>query len=479
MQDRIVTILRRVLGTRRDWRLARPSTPSVPHFGVHTIGPVIAVSSLLVGWFAFTNTQSEEGGGFSLFIGSVSILMMAWSNFLSTRVSPLEKIFGGLDHMYRWHRWFGALSVGAMWLHMELVDDVKGIRGASKDIADAAEDLAETGSTLLYILIAASLLRVVPTRWWRISHKFLVLPYAFASWHFYTSTKPYANGSAWGWWFTTLMVLGVVAWAYRVVWRDMVRRGKTHRISGLHHVGDSLTLELEPLGAPMRYQTGQFAFVKVDKRGLSEPHPFTIASSPNENVLRFVIKDLGDWTRRVGEQLHIGDRVIVEGPYGKLPLYAKNDNRPTVWIAGGVGITPFLGAATTRSVTDGTPPHLFYCVRSRNEAPGLIELEQAHREGRIELHVHSSADGNRLRGEDISAIAGRGFSQTHVVMCGPSALVTTMRSVVRSLGVRHVHVEAFDIRTGVGPDLSRDIDTLTHSPRVQASIRNIAARIKR
>jgi ferredoxin-NADP reductase len=52
------------------------------------------------------------------------------------------------------------------------------------------------------------------------------------------------------------------------------------------------------------------------------------------------------------------------------------------------------------------------------------------------------------------------LSHSHVVMCGPSPLITDMRSVVRSMGVRHVHVEAFDIRTGVGPDLSREVDSL-------------------
>jgi len=97
---------------------------------------LFAIFSLCIGWFAFTNAVGDGNTSFALFIGSVSILMMAWSNLLSTRASSLEKVFGGLDHVYRWHRWFGALSVGAMWLHMEIVDDVKGIRGASKDIAD-------------------------------------------------------------------------------------------------------------------------------------------------------------------------------------------------------------------------------------------------------------------------------------------------------------------------------------------------------
>ena len=41
----------------------------------------------------------------------------------------------------------------------------------------------------------------------------------------------------------------------------------------------------------------------------------------------------------------------------------------------------------------------------------------------------------------------------------------SMRRAVRELGARHVHVEAFDIRTGIGPDLSRDVDQLLRERR--------------
>ena len=212
----------------------------------------MAVITICIGWFAFPDTIGDGNAAFALYIGSVSIMMMTWSNLLSTRVLPLEQIFGGVDRMYIWHRWLGALSVGAMWLHMETTDDIKGIRGASRDVADAAEDLAETGSTLLYILVGISLLRWIPTRWWRFTHKLLILPYAFACWHFYTATKPYANDSFWGNWFTGFMFLGIAAYLYRVVWRDMLHKGKIHRVSNIEHSGNVITFELEPLGTPLK-----------------------------------------------------------------------------------------------------------------------------------------------------------------------------------------------------------------------------------
>jgi predicted ferric reductase len=345
-----------------------------------------------------------------------------------------------------------------------MVDDVKGIRGASKDIADAAEDLAETGSTLLYILVAISLLRWIPTRWWRLAHKLLVLPYAFSCWHFYTSTKPYANASFWGSWFTGFMFLGLAAWLYRVLWRDMFRKGKLHTVSKIEVSGNVLTLELEPIGPELKYQLGQFAFLKVKVPGLREPHPFTIASSPDEQCLRFVIRDLGDWTHRLITSLAVGDRVVVEGAYGHLAPIPSHPVDHVVWVAGGVGITPFLGTSISRVPDSGPTPHLFYCVPSRQNAPAIEMLEAADREGRIHLHVHASDEKNRLQPDHvISAIGGSRLQDAHIVMCGPDSLVKSMKSGLRRHGARHMHVEGFDIRSGVGPDLSRQLDDIVRA----------------
>lgn len=415
------------------------------------------------GWFAFKDAMGDEGEGsvaFGLFIGSVSILLMAWSNLLATRARWMEPLFGGLDTMYRWHRWFGALSVGAMWLHIQTIDDVKGIRGASKSVADAAEDLAGTGETLLYILVVISLVRWVPYRWWRQSHKLMIVPFVFASWHFHTATKPYANSDLWGRWFQVLMLMGIVAWAYRVVWRDGVRRGHRYRVAAVHTRDGVTTVDLAPVGRPMRHRTGQFVFVRIGGGRVAEPHPFTIASHPEAANLRLHVKNLGDWSERLGLEASVGDVVRVEGPHGALALFppSQHQHRAVVWVAGGVGITPFLGACagTARA---GVAPHLFYAVPTREAAVGLAELVEAHEAGRIVLHLHVSSEGTRLCGDDIEAALGaEQLRDAHVVMCGPDSLIRGMRRVFGTFGVNHVHVEGFDIRTGVGPDLSREWD---------------------
>jgi predicted ferric reductase len=212
---------------------------------------------------------------------------------------------------------------------------------------------------------------------------------------------------------------------------------------------------------------------------MSEPHPFTIASSPDEPVLRFFIKNLGDWSEALGHRISAGARVKIEGPYGALPVLPERSASEILWIAGGVGITPFLGAACSRLPDDGPIPHLFYCVRTRQDAVALAELEQAAQEGRIVLHVHASAEGQRLRPDDIAAVAGPdALVNTHVVMCGPDGLVKSMRAAVRALGARDIHVEGFDIRTGIGPDLSRTIHkVITSKMHTRDAQRRVNSRV--
>ncbi|WP_152612964.1 FAD-binding oxidoreductase [Tateyamaria sp. ANG-S1] len=74
---------------------------------------------------------------------------------------------------------------------------------------------------------------------------------------------------------------------------------------------------LKPVDKMLDFKPGQFAFVEVEGKGWNEPHPFTISSAPGEDRLRFTMKVLGDWTRKVREELQPGGVVQVRGPYGR------------------------------------------------------------------------------------------------------------------------------------------------------------------
>jgi len=453
------SLIRSAIGRPSDWMPQRPEFKPV-RVGRHWIGPILVVASIAVSWKPFQGADGVRSvAGFAQYVGAVSIMLMAWSFVLAIRAKPLEVIFGGLDRMYRIHRWCGSLSVAFMVLHVSNSSRLRtGVPGASLGTASLARDMATVGEVMLYALVGVSLLRMIPYRYWRWTHKLLGIPFLFASWHFYTALKPYDNGSGWGRWFAGFMIVGAAAYMLRVFGRDVLLRGVRYRVTALDHGPTTTELVLEPAGRRrLKHRAGQFVMIKIQFPGLSEPHPFTIASAPGSDHVRFLIRDLGDWTRLMRRRDITGADVIIEGPYGVFrPRPTKH--KPIVWIAGGVGITPFLS-----SIPDDRfdPPHLFYAVRNRDDSGIISELEQAAGQGRIHLHLFVSSEGERMSADHLrDAFGPGGLRRTHVALCGPDALVRSMATAARSLGARRVEHEEFDMRQGFGPDISREIDDL-------------------
>ena len=449
-------VARTLVGRRADWRLdrrphlRRPATPSV--------GTVIVIATFAISWFAYIGARGDGNATIALFAGASSILAMSWSMVLAVRWRAVERLFGGQDRAYVAHRWLGAVAVVGVWLHTQTADDIEGIAGAARDVERSARHLAGNAQTLLYILAAASAIRWIPTRWWRQTHKLMVLPLAIAGWHQFTSTKPFANDSFWGRWSQAIILIGLTAWLIRVVVRDTLGRGIRHRVTRLTRTPSTLTVELEPIGGRrMRHRSGQFAFVRADSLGLGEPHPFTVASHPDENIVRLGISNLGDWTGRLIDRVEPGTIMRLEGPYGGLDLGAGVD-APTMWVAGGVGITPFL--AGIPALTPGSPTTLIHCFRDGDDTVGRDLTRAAASAGLLTLHEFESSSGHRFDADRLIELAGRDLSSHHVVLCGPNSLIADVRRAAEALGASRVHVDRFDLRGAIGPDLTAEVDDL-------------------
>ena len=121
-------------------------------------------------------------------------------------------------------------------------------------------------------------------------------------------------------------------------------------------------------------------------------------------------------------------------------------------MAGGIGITPFL--AWAEALKDGAGPvHLFYCIRSRDEAPHLDEIEAlAKAKPNLTLHLVISGEGARLNADMIAQEVGTDLTTAKVSFCGPVLLRNALQSGLRRHGItgRRFHFEEFEFRTGVG-----------------------------
>ncbi len=139
------------------------------------------------------------------------------------------------------------------------------------------------------------------------------------------------------------------------------------------------------LQAKMNYLPGQWFYVKLDE---ILKHHFTISSSPTESYLQFTTKYREEsdykkalWTKKVGDELEIN------GPFGSFALNEK-DTTPRLFIAGGIGITPFRSMIKYVSDKQLTLPiKLLYSVRNKSEAAFVnlpfSQIVETETEGRL------------------------------------------------------------------------------------------------
>ena len=135
----------------------------------------------------------------------------------------------------------------------------------------------------------------------------------------------------------------------------------------------------------------------------SARHTFSIVSAPFENELVVATRMRDSAFKRALKALPIGSHAAIEGPFGSLTLH--NDRaRPAVFIAGGIGITPFM--SMLRQATQDRLPQrllLLYSNRRPEDAAFLAEL-QAPRAAERDLPPDRNDDAARA----ISAVPGTG-----------------------------------------------------------------------
>jgi ferredoxin-NADP reductase len=181
-------------------------------------------------------------------------------------------------------------------------------------------------------------------------------------------------------------------------------------------------------------------------------HTFSIASSPCDEELVVATRLRGTAFKQVISILPIGSKARIEGPMGSFSLH-KNTARPAVFIAGGIGIAPFLSMisyATAEKLRH--PIVLFYANRYIEDATfidDLWSLERANPRLRfVPILTRTDRNYRGWKGE-----TGRFSSEMllrHVrilrgpiyYIAGPPTMVTAARQTLTEVGI-----DEDDIRT--------------------------------
>lgn len=384
--------------------------------------------------------------------GLVGLAAFGLNIILAARLKWLEPYFGGLDRLYRKHHWLGGASLALLVAHPLLLS----VRYFRLSFASGAGFFLEPGSLpvvygklallLLVVLLLLTYWRKLPYQIWKSSHKFLGLAFFLAVLHLWfipsdTSRSPWLRGYLLG-----LALAALAAVFYRSVAGRFLVPKKRYLVERVTPRGGEVTeVALKAVGAPLEFSPGQFLFVSFKQDGLpEESHPFTISSSNDK--LELSIKSLGDYTRSL-PALRPGTPALVEGPFGRFS-YLEAEHERQVWVAGGIGITPFLSMAKSLSAKGGDYDiDLLYCTKAPAEAVFLPELEQLAADWPgLRVRTYFSDEQGRLTADKLIALVGE-LAERDFFLCGPPPMMRSLRQQLRDSGVDNklIHSEEFSI----------------------------------
>lgn len=394
--------------------------------------------------------------------GVIGLVLYAVNMFLATRLSWIEDLFGGLNKVYMAHHIMGGLALVMILVHPLLLAGEaflgRGLPGAAGFFIPSVEYI---GSAYGIFALAAIILLLVftfyiklPYRIWLTVHKFLAVTFLLIGLHVLFTPNSITHNAFLRWYLIGLVALGLFAFVYRTLLPNVFVKRHVYTISAAvpKSIG-VVEVTLKPTDKVVNFTAGQFVFISFGLEGLSagrEWHPFTVASAPSDGSLNVVIKSLGTYTEAITRILPsmVGMTAIIEGAYGRFS-YRNFDNPNQVWIAGGIGITPFLSMAAAL----GDEPHnidLYYSVNSESE---LIDLDQL-RVAQANLPNHSfrvfpyvSEKYQRFLGVDMITATSGDLQGRDFLLCGPPAMMRGLQEQLMKAGVpkQRIHTEEFSI----------------------------------
>ena len=366
---------------------------------------------------------------------------------LMVREPRIAGLMGGLETAYRWHHRSGMAAYLLLLVHpLALAAD-----GQAESPARAWQILAPWAQSwpvwlgwaalvLLMIGLAATFALHLPYRRWRGLHLVLAAGGPGGLTHVVGRRAPPGPGFA-------LVALAVLALGARFLVGDLGVAARPYRVTAVAQRGAGvIEASLAPCAAALAVAPGQFVLAAFDEgpryRGCGEYHPFTVSGVDRDAQLRVAVKALGPCSQRL-QTLESGVLVRLQGPFGRF-LDAPAAG-PRLWIAGGIGITPFMAALRAGPLE--APTILIYVHREAADAPFADELAAlAAGDRRFALITCATGEG----APDFDALLARvdRLAERTVHVCGPPAMFDALVAHLRECGVApgDIHYERFDFR---------------------------------
>jgi predicted ferric reductase len=255
-----------------------------------------------------------------------------------------------------------------------------------------------------------------------------------------------------------------LAWVY--IARPFIQKFNTYEVSSVKEVAHRIfEVSIQSKrNRYLKYEAGQFAWLKLNNSFPLFENPFSISSAPGNNqaqqTIQFLIKDVGDFTSQIKE-LKLGDLAYLDAPYGNFGKSSLDSHQnKIVMIAGGVGIAPII--SLLRSMEASNNPallekeiHIIYGNRIQEQMLDLEKMINLKSFKNLKITPIITEPNNHWTG--ISGIldvitlekvlrsqsAGElNVRDTRLYVCGPAEMIDSVERALETMGIPLSHIES-------------------------------------
>ena len=399
---------------------------------------------------------------FSVSLAFVGLAIMAIQFILSARIKKTHEPFG-TDLVYHFHRQIGIAAFLLVFSHPILlfILDSRYLRLLN---IFSTPLRVQFGITALLLLIGVAGMAEyrkkfkIPYWFWKLWHGILAsVMIPLALYHIFTGggyiDLPWKKvlWIIYSVMFTLLVFYDRVIYPMRLIKNPyQIKEVKPER-------GGVWTITMEPVNHKgFQFKPGQFAWLTAWKTPFSDSeHPFTIASSAeNRDAIQMSIKALGKFTSRI-QDLKVGDKVFVDGPYGYYSIDRYPETSRIVFIPGGIGVTPIMSMMRTMADRgDKRPITLFYSNQEWDTLTFREEVEDLQKKLNVQVVITIERPPQDWQGEKgflNSTILNKYLPPewkskgTEVFLCGPAPMMNAVEKALLASGFEEnqVHTERF------------------------------------